>query len=265
MRCLRIVHWLAFIWMLGSGSTAHAQLAQSIVDLPTRPGVTQRLLLLVPPAPQAVAVLFAGGHGGLQLSPEGAMQWGKGNFLLRSRQAFAEKGIAVAVIDAPSDRQSPPYLTGFRQTPEHATDVRAIITALRERFKLPLWLVGTSRGTQSVAYVAQELGAGDGPDGIVLSSTVLNDPRGRGVLAMPLDSIRIPVLVVHHEQDGCRLCAYADVPALMAKLGAAPRKQLLTFNGGISQGDPCEAFAHHGYNGIERDVVQQTVAWMLGR
>jgi hypothetical protein len=85
------------------------------------------------------------------------------------------------------------------------------------------------------------------------------------VLAMPLDRIRIPVLVVHHEQDGCRVCAYADVPALIAKLDAAPRKQLLAFNGGISQGDPCEAFAYHGYNGLERDVVQQTVAWMLAR
>ena len=247
---------------------AQAQVAQSVVDVPTRPGVTQRLLLLEPAAPKAVALLFAGGHGGLQLSADGAMQWGKGNFLVRSRQAFAEQGLVVAVVDAPSDRQSPPYLAGFRQTPEHVVDIKAAIAALRQRFKLPLWLVGTSRGTQSVAHIAQALGALDsreGPDGIVLSSTVLNDPRSRGVLAMPLDRVRVPVLVVHHELDACRVCLYADVPALMAKLADAPRKQLLAFTAGVSQGDPCEAFAYHGYNGIEADVVRQTAAWMLAR
>jgi hypothetical protein len=159
-------------------------------------------------------------------------------------------------------------LAGFRQTAEHAADVKAVIAALRQKSKLPLWLVGTSRGTQSVAHIAQTLSAGEpreGPDGIVLSSTVLNDPRGRGVLAMPLDRVRIPVLVVHHELDACRVCAYADVPALMVKLADVPRKQLLAFTGGTSQGDPCEAFAYHGYNGIEADVVKQTVAWMLAR
>ena len=33
----------------------------------------------------------------------------------------------VAVIDAPSDRQSPPYLGGFRQKPEQASDIKAVI------------------------------------------------------------------------------------------------------------------------------------------
>lgn len=28
------------------------------------------------------------------------------------------------------------------------------------------------------------------------------------------------------------------------------------------EGDPCEAFAYHGYNGIERDVVAKIAEWM---
>jgi hypothetical protein len=31
---------------------------------------------------------------------------------------------------------------------------------------------------------------------------------------------------------------------------------------GLGEGDPCEAFAHHGYNGIERDVVARIAAWI---
>jgi hypothetical protein len=79
---------------------------------------------------------------------------------------------------------------------------------------------------------------------------------------MPLDRLAIPVLVVHHEQDGCKLCAFADVPALMSRLDKAPKRQLLAFKGGTSRGDPCEAFAYHGFNGIERDVVEQIAAWI---
>ena len=244
---------------------ASAQTAQQVVDVPTRNGVTQRILFLSPPEPKATFLLFPGGHGGLGIFPNGSLKWGEGNFLVRSRQLFVDQGVAVAVVDAPSDRQSPPYLGGFRQTPEHAADIKALIAWARERSKVPVWLVGTSRGTQSAAFVATELQGSDGPDGVVLSSSILKDPRGRPVPAMPLATIRVPVLVVHHEQDGCALCSFGDVASLTSKLTNSPRTQLLQFKGGENRGDPCEAFAYHGFNGLESEVVRQTVSWVLAR
>jgi hypothetical protein len=104
-----------------------------------------------------------------------------------------------------------------------------------------------------------------GPDGLVLYSTILTDNKGRPVPAMPLGNLRIPVLVVHHEQDGCRHCAFNDVPDLMEKLANAPRKQLLPITGGENRGDPCESFAHHGFNGLDREIVGQTAAWILAK
>ncbi|HYL80788.1 MAG TPA: hypothetical protein VEU07_08245, partial [Candidatus Acidoferrum sp.] len=79
---------------------------------------------------------------------------------------------------------------------------------------------------------------------------------------MPLGEIRAPVLIVHHKQDGCELCKYGDLPRLIDKLTAVPRKELLTIEGGQSQGDPCEAKAHHGYNGIEQEVVTKIAEWI---
>ncbi|MEJ8814917.1 hypothetical protein WKW77_27850 [Variovorax ureilyticus] len=96
-----------------------------------------------------------------------------------------------------------------------------------------------------------------------MSSTILVDEKGRPVPAMPLGKIRIPVLVVHHEQDGCPLCAFANVPALMAKLDNSPRKELLVFKGGENRGDPCEALAYHGFNGLDLEVVTQIAGWIL--
>ncbi|MGI9024773.1 MAG: alpha/beta hydrolase [Burkholderiaceae bacterium] len=262
MRGLKL---LFILYLMASLLQAQAQTPQRVVDIPTRPGATQRMILLSPPDAKATVVLIPGGHGGLQLSPDGSMKWGAGNFIVRTRQLFADQGLIVAVIDAPSDRQTPPFLGGFRQRAEHAADLKAVIAWLRENAKLPVWIVGTSRGTQSTAYVATELEGSEGPDGIVLSSTILTDQKGRPVPALPLGNIRIPVLVVHHEQDGCALCSFADVPMLMAKLGNTPKKQLLPFRGGENKGDPCEAFAYHGFNGLEHDVVQQTAAWILAK
>jgi dienelactone hydrolase len=244
-------------------SHATAQVTTKVLDIPTRPGITQRMIVLSPPEPKAAVVLFAGGHGGLQISPNGSMQWGADNFLFRTRQQFADQGLTVVVLDAPSDKQSPPFLQGQRQRPEHVADVKAVIAWLRQAAPVPVWLVGTSRGTQSVAFVATELTGPEGPDGIVLTSTIVKDAQGRPVTAMPLGKIAVPVLVVHHELDGCALCPFADVPTLMSKLTNTPRSQLISVKGGESKGDPCEAFAYHGFNGLERDVVQQIAAWIL--
>lgn len=241
---------------------AIAQRTERVVDVPTRAGVTQRMLVITPPEPKAAVVLFAGGHGGLQMAVDGRMKWGNGNFLVRSREKLADQGLLVAVVDAPSDRQFEPFLSGFRQTKEHTADVKAVVAWLRENAKLPVWLMGTSRGTQSVAYVATELVGNDSPDGIVLTASILTDRRGRPVSAMPLSRIRVPVLVVHHEQDGCSACLFADMPLLMNQLKSNPHHELIRFTGGKSSGDPCEAFAYHGFNGIETEVVRQIARWI---
>jgi len=178
---------------------------------------------------------------------------------------FVEHDLAVAIVDAPSDRQFQ-FLAGFRQTPAHAADIKAVIAWLREHVDAPVWLIGTSMGTLSVGYLATQLTGRDGPDGIVLTSTILTaDPDTRPVPAMKLETVRIPVLVVHHEQDGCRFCLFRDMPKLMQKLDAVPRKELIAVNGGVSSGNPCEAYAYHGYNGIEGAVVARITEWIVSR
>jgi hypothetical protein len=134
---------------------------------------------------------------------------------------------------------------------------------VRLQAAVPVWLVGTSRGTESAAYVATELTGADGPDGVQLSSTLLVDKHGTPVSRLPLSRIRVPVLVVHHQDDSCWATPYREVAGLMAQFKAAPHTHLLAVTGGSNVGDPCAGMAHHGYNGIESLVVGQSVAWML--
>jgi len=244
------------------GHSVLAQPSQSVVNVPTRTGVANRILLLARSAPKATLILMAGGHGGLQIFANGSVKWGEGNFLIRSNHLFVDQGVATIVVDAPSDRQTAPFLGGFRQTNEHAADLKAIIAWARENLGVPVWVVGTSRGTQSTAWIATQLQGADGPDGIVLTSSILSDPKGRPVPDMQLGKIEIPVLVVHHERDACAHCAFSDVVKLTSKLANSPRTQLITFTEGVASGDPCDAFHYHGYNGIEADVVHRIVAWI---
>jgi hypothetical protein len=57
---------LTAVLLIGvSASPSSSDVAQRVVDVPTRPGVIQRFLFAAPPQPKAAVVLFAGGHGGL--------------------------------------------------------------------------------------------------------------------------------------------------------------------------------------------------------
>jgi len=126
-----------------------------------------------------------------------------------------------------------------------------------------VWLVGTSRGTQSAAYIAiQAAGTQNGPDGLVLTSSILSEPKGRPVPAMPLGKLKIPTLVVHHKDDGCEHCAYSEIPKLMNRLMGAARTELVTIEGGTNNGDPCEAQAYHGFNGRDEEVVDKIAKWI---
>jgi len=217
-------------------------------------------MVLMPPNPKAIVVLFARGHGGLQIKEDGSFGWGAGNFLIRSRELFVEKGLMVVIVDAPSDRQQEPFLTGFRQSKEHQEDTQAVITWIATHTKAPIWLVGTSRGTQSVAYMASH--DIQGVHGLVLTSTILYDKKNNAVPEMPLEKLKMPILVVHHENDGCALCPVALTSSLMEKLTSSSAKELIIIQGGQSKGEPCLAFAHHGFNGVEKEVVAKISQWI---
>src|SRR2546422_11063127 len=74
-------------------TSARAQEAR-VVDIPTRPGVTQRFVYVAPDKPKASAVLFSGGQGELQNTKDGSLGR-NGKFLLRLPQLLAVLGISV--------------------------------------------------------------------------------------------------------------------------------------------------------------------------
>lgn len=239
-----------------------AAFEEEVRTLVTRPDVTQPFLLIKPETPPvASVVLFTGGEGVAGVDRFHNAGWGRGNFLVRNRRRFAEAGFLVAVVDVPSD-----HATGygaFRASREHARDVAGVLAALRREAPAPVWVVGTSMGTISAANAAARLQEG-GPDGLVLTSSVTRKNRmTRASLGdVDLGQVRVPTLVVHHENDGCWATPFTDARVLPGAFKKAVKAELLVFRDGASVGNPCEGFAHHGFWGIDAEVVQAIAGWI---
>ena len=242
-----------------------------VVTIDTRQGVTQSFLVYTPRGLVATVILLAGDNGLLDIQPDGALRRLVGNFLIRSSMEFVRCGFEVVLVDAPSDRrENVDGLTGFRKTPQHAIDIGAVIARMRENGGgRPVWLVGTSNGSTSVANTAIELAAGAGPDGIVLTSSIVApaDPANPGsgtLMTMNLQRITVPTLIVHHQYDECAHTLFAHVPALFETLRKLPiAVEVKAFvGGGPVSTDPCGALHHHGYVGIEAEVVGAIADWI---
>jgi pimeloyl-ACP methyl ester carboxylesterase len=236
---------------------------EDLIQLPTRPGVTQPFWVMTPPGkPVASVILFTGGPGILGSAHRPVLK--SGNFLIRSRDKFAAAGFLVASVDVPSDHQE--GLENFRHTAEHAQDIAAVIAYLRQKAPVKVWLIGTSMGTISAANVAARLKSG-GADGVVLTSSIVGQNRRYAPVnaLVDVEQIAIPTLVVHNKEDACPLCPFSLVPSFVERFTRAPRKELIAVSGGDApQSDPCEALSRHGYLGIEDEVVGDIARWIKG-
>jgi pimeloyl-ACP methyl ester carboxylesterase len=240
--------------------------AQEIITLATRKGVTQSFFLTsIPKNLQAIAILFPGSGGSINLRTEnGQAKFNQGNFLVRSRVEFVKRGVIAAVIDAPSDQQGGWGMTDdFRLGDQHLADISAVIDDLGKKFPgVPLFLVGTSRGTASAASLGARLG--EKLAGVVLTSTVFRAaPRrskepGPGLSKFEFATVKVPLLFVHHVSDQCESTQYSDAARLAEKYPL-----ISVFGGSPPQSGPCDAFSQHGYLGKESETVEQIVNWML--
>ena len=209
---------------------------------------------------EATLLLISGGAGGMGFD---GVEPRSDNFLVRTRELFAAQHFNVAVLGLASDMRN--LTQNARASLEHAQDVLAVVKAIEQGSKQPLWLVGTSLGTVSASSAAI-LDQGQTVAGVVLSSgfhpaflKLRSGPRGtEGVAA-----IKVPVLVYHHKLDGCRATPAYSVSDIVSDLTAAPVKKLmLVEGGGPPSGDPCEPRGFHGFVGMEARAVEDISGWI---
>lgn len=276
----------ALLLMAASSAAVFAQPAGSdkgacgeVVQIETHDRTTTRYALALPasaPSGERIAlVLLPGGGGFLDLDDQGCPRELRGNSLVRSLPLFHGAGFATALIDAPSDYRGEDGLAGFRSAPAHADDLAKIIADVRKRTQSRVWVVGTSRGAISAANAASRITGDAAPEGVVLTSALMSGQTGQkkswvaqSVFDLPLEAIRIPVLVVGHADDKC----VRSPPALMSNITArtnGAREQVVTVTGGPGRAGPsgiaaCEGRTPHGFLDQEAEVAAGMARFIRG-
>lgn len=248
----------------------------AVVSLSGHGGDTFRYSLAgVSQEARAVVVLLPGGHGFLKLNNRGCPRKLKGNSLVRSQSLFHGNAVATALVDAPSGFQQKEGLGGYRIEPGHAEDLGKVIVDVRRRTGLPVWLVGTSRGSISAANAATRLSGAEAPDGLVLTSPLTSGNAGarkpwvaHSVFSLDLDRIALPVLVVVHEADKC-VRTPPNLGARVLRKTNSSREQLVIIAGGaVAGGDnnvrACKGRSPHGFLGQEAEVADGISRFISG-
>ncbi len=256
--------WCSLIFVLLMTS-AQAQTI-GFMQIPSRAGVKQPFLYSKAASPVAVAILFPGGGGRIGAAGSAENGWAReSSFLSGGARRFTDNGITAAVFETPSDKGD--LNGGYRNTPEHNQDVAALIAFLRkDNPGLPIWLVGVSNGPLSATSAAANLGK-MGPDGIVLTSSVSvehiisGQRNAHPYWAAKLNQIEVPVLIVHHKNDGCSHTPYEAMQKSLPSFTKAPKTHLITMEGGSARGNPC-ADGYHLYVGIEAETTKQIADWI---
>jgi hypothetical protein len=192
-----------------------------------------RAVLIKPAAPRASVILMPGGDGAIHAGDHGDIHGLQGNQLVRTRNAYAARGLAVLVAD-------------------YNTDLKAAVDTMAA-IKRPVTVIATSRGTQRAA---EGIARGARPDALVLTSGFLSPDSGSGSNVMSIlgsPSALPRTLVIHHRNDTCKFTQPAGVEPFIKWAGGRARVNWLT--GGAQEGDPCEAGGHHGFNGLDGQVV----------
>ncbi len=231
--------------------------APQLCQLALADGVHQRVLVLTPPEPRAVLVMFPGGTGQLGLGNDGHFAHGA-NVLVRTRADWVAQGFAVVIADAPTSAS----LRGARSTAAFGAAARRLITFVHDRFKLPLFVVGTSQGA-----IAAVNAAADAPTGLVAGVVLTETVSRRGgsgetVFDAHPDGVTVPVLVVANAADACPVAAPEDAPRIAAAFTRALHVQVLNVSGGRPGKRACGSFSPHGYWGMEEQVIGAIGGWI---
>lgn len=228
---------LAVVLLIGGVTTVLAK--DELASVQTSDGTKFAYVLTTVDAakPRYAVILMPGGAGTMNPRMDGTrIVFGySGNFLIRSRALFADNQFVAASTDATS-------------TPSR---IAAIAADLSRRFgKLDVYVVGTSASTNATLSLAETM---DGQVAGFVHSSSFNrissfDPR----------KLKSRHVIVVHDRDTCRF----TLPANGIRSNKSYGTELIVMDGGKSSGDECEAYAYHGFNGIEKETVDKIKAWI---
>jgi hypothetical protein len=205
----------------------------TLVNISSR-GATQPFLYVRPDNPIATIIAIPGGDGTFGFASDGSSDTRTFacNPIARNRQAFADRGFAIALVDITSGGS----VYNF-------DDLQAVIAEARRRANVPVWVMGGSFSTAITVAIAANT-----PTDVPLGAIVFAPGP---FSAAAVGQIRRPTQVVYHEQDT------GQTGPLFFSALTTPIKERAALTGGSDTG--C---AFHLFNGIDALFISTTTSFM---
>jgi hypothetical protein len=228
--------------------------------------VVQRAILLKPSTSSDTALMFYRGWSGIaNIKTEN--DWKRNlNYLQNNTDLFSQAGIALVVMDCPSDENriapgNTPLACNddYRSSMKHADDVKKIMGVLKEKYGITkFYIMGHSFGTISSKWLAKNLG-NEIMGSIHSAAQTVASPRmrayGYSAESFDMSALKAPVLNVHHGDDQCIYTPYSTVTAYS-------KNNLITVKGGEGTGDVCGGTHLHSMGGREEATSKALIQWI---
>lgn len=212
---------------------------------------------------RATLVFIPGGEGRAGVKPDWTAEHGYFskyyfNVMLRSlADARATSGaFNLVIFDSPVDLPVSSHWSVARSSGEHLSRVEDVVRHFAELLGKPVWVMGHSMGSISLTEFykrLQERKAESLIAGLILSGGVNGTSFNN-------ESTKLPVLIVHHENDECPGSRADHARKLHSRLREAGNSaaELALINGGTrtpNNGNACRS-GYHMYYGAGADVAK---------
>jgi hypothetical protein len=158
----------------------------------------------------------------------------------------------VVLLDSPAPLSPGQTFPAARTASEHLMRIESAVRFYQARTGLPVWLMGHSNGGISIAEFVRYLQKKGTPD--LIAGLISSASRNEAEFAPPF---ALPMLVIHHRNDGCRNTLFASAQSRHARVRAfdpAPVEFFAVTEGAAQSADPCRS-GFHMYAGASEQAA----------
>ncbi len=221
-----------------------------VIDIPFRNESATRTLLSSVSNPKAAVILLIGGNGKAVIFNNGTAR--SDHTFIRSQNLWSQYGIDSVVVDSADDLSA---TGGGRQTDQYQNRLLSVVNFYKDSLGVPVWIFGHSNGTISVTEFVNRFGNKKVIAGFVVAGTA-----DKAILK---DDSDLPALAIHHLKDTCSVTPISASENVIKSRPKGTRAEFITMDGGTSQGNVCWAFAYHGFNQKEDELVKSAATFIL--
>ncbi len=216
---------------------------------------------------RATLIFIPGGEGRLALSPDRSNLGGFYAATLKplSDDNLTSGAVNVVVFDSPVLLPSGTDYPRSRQSAEHLQRIESVARYFKERFGLPVWIMGHSNGAVSMTEFYKMLQKAQKEN--LVEGAIYSSARNGAAFN---ENTRLPILFLAHERDGCEKSQPAKSKAHFEQQSKSNpiQPEYLLIKGGEAQAqNPCTSGFHmfygagkEAYSAIDQFIALHTPA-----